>query len=149
VEETQRPGYEEGTGFLLSRLGTLAERSWASLLSRHGVTQTQYSALVVLGQLGPLGQGRLAELITVDPRNIVSIVDGLVSDDLAERRMDPSDGRRRQIHLTAHGRRVGREIAVDASSTQSEFLDPLDEDERAALNRTLRRLYHGLVGDGA
>ena len=147
MEKVERPRYEEGTGFLLSRLGTMAERSWSSLLSRHGVTLAQYSALAVLEQAGPLGQGRLAELIAVDPRNIVAIVDGLADRNLAERRVDPLDGRRRQVHLTAQGRRVSRDIAHEAATTQSAFLGPLEPDEQSMLNRMLQRLYDGLVGD--
>ncbi len=139
----ERPRFEQGTGFLLSRLGSLAERSWTALLARHGLTQAQYSALVVLGEAGTLGQGRLAELITVDPRNVVAIVDGLAALGLAERRPDPSDGRRRQVRLTTRGRSVSDAVARDARTVQDDFLGTLDEHERSELNRILLRLYNG------
>ena len=146
VEETGKLRFEEGTGFLLSRLGAMAERSWSSLLSSHSITQIQYTALVALEQWGPLGQGRLAELIAVDPRNIVAIVDSLSEHNLAERRIDPRDGRRRQVHLTARGRRLSKDIAHEAAVTQAEFLGPLGPKERSTLNRMLQRLYDALVG---
>lgn len=139
----ERPRFEQGTGFLLSRLGSLAERSWTALLARHGLTQAQYAALVVLGEAGELGQGRLAELITVDPRNVVAIVDGLAALGLAERHPDPSDGRRRQVRLTKRGRSLSDAIARDARTVQDDFLGTLDEHERSELNRILLHLYNG------
>jgi len=141
----KRPRYEQGTGFLLSRLGALAERSWSALLARHGLTQAQYSALVVLGESGPLGQGRLAELIAVDPRNVVAVIDGLAALGLAERRPDPSDGRRRQVLMTSRGTKVSNAVASDARAVQDDFLGPLDKGERADLNRILQRLYDDQV----
>jgi DNA-binding MarR family transcriptional regulator len=145
TDTTGRPRYEQGTGFLLSRLGALAERSWSVLLARHGLTQTQYSALFVLGESGPLGQGRLAELIAVDPRNVVAVIDGLAGLGLAERLHDPTDGRRRQVLLTSRGTKVCNAVASDARAVQDDFLRNLDEGERSDLNRILSRLYDDQV----
>ncbi len=142
---SEAPQYQQGTGFLLSRLGTLVGRFWSSLLSRHGLTQAQYTAMVVLGESGPLGQGRLAELIAVDPRNVVSVVNGLVASGWAERRADPTDGRRRQIALTAKGQRLNRVVAADAATTQGDFLAALNRDEQSSLNRLLQRVYENLT----
>jgi DNA-binding MarR family transcriptional regulator len=141
----RRPRYEQGTGFLLSRLGALAERSWSVLLARNGLTQAHYSALVVLGESGPLGQGRLAELIAVDPRNVVAVIDGLAELGLAERRPDPTDGRRRQVLLTSRGTKVSNAVASDATAAQDDFFGTLDDRERSDLNRILQRLYDNQV----
>jgi DNA-binding MarR family transcriptional regulator len=144
IDQNQSPSYEQGTGFLLARLGAMAERSWSALLSNHGLTQAQYAVLMVLAQ-GSTGQGRLADLIAVDPRNVVAIVNGLETRGLVKRHLDPDDGRRRQIRLTREGRSMSRAIAREARSAGDAFLNVLNDDDRTSLNRILRRLYTDLV----
>src|SRR5690348_5415899 len=87
VSDEEGPTYERGTGFLLARLGSLAARSWAAFLTGHDLTQAQYTVLVTLREQGPVGQRRLAELIAVDARNIVLVLDSLAARGLVERRM--------------------------------------------------------------
>ncbi|MFI9786570.1 MarR family winged helix-turn-helix transcriptional regulator [Kitasatospora sp. NPDC051984] len=136
-----RPGYERGTGFLLARLGSLTARSWTAFLGEHRLTQAQYGVLVALGQHGPVGQGRLAELVAVDARNLVSVLDGLTGRHLVERRPHDTDGRRRVVALTAEGRALVDGLAAAAATEQDRFLAALPATDRARLNRLLQRLY--------
>src|SRR4051794_10776559 len=108
---TSRPAFERGTGFLLSRLGSLASRSWAAFLDGHELTLTQYVTLVVLDEYGPSGQQRLAQLVVVDPRNLVAVLDALTARGLVERMADPEDGRRRVVTLTRRGRALVARLA--------------------------------------
>ncbi|MGD2051295.1 MAG: MarR family winged helix-turn-helix transcriptional regulator [Acidimicrobiia bacterium] len=141
------PSFQDGTGFLLSRLGRLVERAWASLLTRHELTQAQYLALGVLAASGPTGQGRLAQLIAVDPRNVVAVVDSLEARGMVERRASAVDGRRREIHLTAAGRRIQDAVAREAKNEQAAFLAGLGREDQVTLNELLRRVYHTRVDD--
>jgi DNA-binding MarR family transcriptional regulator len=141
-----RPGYERGTGFLLSRLGTLVERAWRSVLEDHGLTQIEYAVIAVLKAHGALGQARLAELIAVDGRNLVPIVAGLARRRLIEREGDPSDGRRRFIALSEQGRDVSARVGRAAGASETRFLSGLQPEERDALNALLRRVYDGHTG---
>ncbi|MFF0392514.1 MarR family winged helix-turn-helix transcriptional regulator [Kitasatospora sp. NPDC004615] len=136
-----RPGYERGTGFLLARLGSLTTRSWTAFLGEHRLTQAQYGVLVALGQHGPVGQGRLAELVAVDARNLVSVLDGLTGRHLVERRPHDTDGRRRVVALTAEGWAMVDGLAAAAAAEQDRFLAALPATDRARLNRLLQRLY--------
>jgi len=135
------PAFQRGTGFLLSRLGTFAERAWASVLAAHGVTQTEYAAVVVLRQSGPLGPGRLAELVALDERNLVPVVAGLEGRGLVERRVDPGDARRRVVQLSGAGRALGDELERAAPRAQAKFLAGLSKGEQAALNALLQRVF--------
>jgi DNA-binding MarR family transcriptional regulator len=139
-------GYERGTGFLLARMGSLTARSWTAFLAAHGLTQGQYTVLVTLNERGPLGQRRLAELVAVDARNIVAVLDSLAQRELIERRPDDTDRRRRLVALTDKGTALVHDLADKAAQEQEEFLKPLGRNERAALNRLLRRLYEAHVG---
>ncbi|HXA61307.1 MAG TPA: MarR family winged helix-turn-helix transcriptional regulator [Streptosporangiaceae bacterium] len=142
---SDRPAFERGTGFLLGRLGSLASRSWTTFLTDHGLTQSQYSVLVVLKEQGPMGQQRLARLVAVDARNIVPVLDTLAAKGLIKRQPDPADGRRRTVTLTADGTTLADTIAAAAASGQDNFLGALDDQDREQLNDLLRRLYDAHV----
>ncbi|MEV4096743.1 MarR family winged helix-turn-helix transcriptional regulator [Streptosporangium saharense] len=134
-------GFERGTGFLLARLGSLAARSWTAFLTGHDLTQAQYVVLATLGARGPLGQRRLAELVAVDARNIVPVLDSLAARGLVERRAHESDRRRRTVALTEDGNTLLGAIAVTASAEQDRFLRSLNRREREQLNHLLHTLY--------
>src|SRR6202035_5082189 len=125
------------TGVLLGRLGSLASRSWTTFLTAHGLTQSQYSVLVVLKEQGPMGQQRLARQVAVDSRNIVPVLDTLAAKGLIKRQPDPADGRRRTVTLTADGTTLADTIAAAAASGQDDFLGALDDQDREQLNDLL------------
>ena len=144
-ESRGRPAFERGTGFLLGRLGSLASRSWTTFLTAHGLTQSQYSVLVVLKEQGPTGQQQLAHLVAMDARNTVPVLDALAAKGLIERQPDPADGRRRTIILTPDGTTLAETIAAEAASGQDDFLGALDDHDREHLNDLLQRLYNAHV----
>lgn len=145
---SERPAFERGTGFLLSRLGTLAERGWSALLSEHGLTPTQYVVLVVLSGHGALGQGRLAQLTGVDARNLVAVLNALQRRELVVRTVGPADARRRELRLSPAGEARVQALAASAETGRDEFLGALSLDERRRLNTLLQRVYDAHA-DGA
>jgi DNA-binding MarR family transcriptional regulator len=144
---TPRPSFERGTGFLLSRLGAMASRWWSEVLREHGLTLNEYTSLVVTSELGPLGQVRLAQLVAIDPRNVVAVIDALAAGGLVQRDVDPDDGRRRVVTVTAAGRRRLDAVATRAATTSNEFLDALNRREQHELNRLLQRVYDSLTAE--
>ena len=96
--------FQMRTGYLLGTVGSIAYQRWAEVLAELEVIPTQAKVLMALGEAGPLGQQRLAELVGVDPRNAVAVVESLVGAGLVSRAVDPSDRRRRVLALTAPGR---------------------------------------------
>ncbi|MGH3762162.1 MarR family winged helix-turn-helix transcriptional regulator [Actinophytocola sp.] len=137
--------FETGTGYLLARLGSLAERSWIGMLRRHNLTPTQHAVLRALRERGPLGQQALSRLVAVDPRNVVPILDGLADQHMIDRHVDPSDRRRRVITLTGTGRSAADELAKSAADIEADFLRGLGPADQAALNRLLRALHASLT----
>ncbi|MFC5827570.1 MarR family winged helix-turn-helix transcriptional regulator [Nonomuraea insulae] len=137
--------FEAGTGYLLARLGSLAERSWTGMLRRHNLTPTQHAVLLALREHGPLGQQALSRFIAVDPRNVVPILDGLADQQLIDRHVDPSDRRRRVINLTPAGRSTADDLAGSATEIEAAFLHGLDHADQAELNRLLQALHTSLA----
>jgi DNA-binding MarR family transcriptional regulator len=132
--------FQRGNWYLLYKAGTLARQRWAAMLAELNVNQGQYGALMALGEAGRLGQHRLAELIGVDPRNAVPIVDALAEQGLVSRQIDPSDRRRRVLELTVSGRAVAENLASVAAAIEADLLRPLAPAEQESLHRMLRTL---------
>src|SRR5215216_4990521 len=63
------------TGYLLARLGAESRRRWARMLADHGLTPHHFGILMTLDHLGTAHQRRLSELVGVDPRNAVPLLD--------------------------------------------------------------------------
>jgi DNA-binding MarR family transcriptional regulator len=136
-----RPGFESSTGFLLSQLGVRATRSWTAMLARFDLTPHHHAILLVLRHSGPLGLGRLAAIVSVDPRNMGPVLDPLEGRGAIERIADPSDRRRRAVALTPEGSRLAGELAAAADEIEAEFLSALSPAKREELRGLLLQLW--------
>jgi MarR family transcriptional regulator, temperature-dependent positive regulator of motility len=136
--------YRNGNWYLMAKTGSLARQRWAGMLADLKVSPSQYGVLMTLGEAGPLGQQRLAELVGVDPRNAVPIIDALAAQGLVRREVDPVDRRRRVLDLTARGQEVVGELASVGAEIERDLLSPLTPAEQA----TLRRMLLALLGAG-
>jgi DNA-binding MarR family transcriptional regulator len=132
--------FQRGNWYLLYKAGQLARQRWNVMLADLNVSPAQYGALMAIGEAGRLGQHRLAELIGVDPRNAVPIVDALTEQGLVSREIDPADRRRRVLELTASGRAKADNLASVAAEIETDLLGALDPGERASLRRMLLAL---------
>ena len=132
--------YQNGNWYLMAKTGSLARQRWAAMLADLKVSPSQYGVLMALGEAGPLGQQHLAELVGVDPRNAVPIIDGLAAHGLVHREVDPVDRRRRVLDLTARGREVVGELASVGAEIERDLLSPLTPAEQATLRHMLRAL---------
>jgi DNA-binding MarR family transcriptional regulator len=128
------------TGFLISRMGMVAQRQFGERMEALGLTPRMWGALNVLGAEGAITQHALGKCVGSDPSSMVSTIDELEARGLVERRRHPSDRRAHALHVTTKGRQTlarGRELAKQA---QDDLLEPLNEDERAQLHELLLRI---------
>ena len=132
--------FQNGNWYLMAKTGSLARQRWAAMLAQLKVSPSQYGVLMALGEAGPLGQQRLAELVGVDPRNAVPIIDALAEQGLVHREVDPVDRRRRVLDLTASGRKLVDDLASVGAEIERDLLSPLTPAEQAALRRMLLAL---------
>ncbi|HUA42349.1 MAG TPA: MarR family winged helix-turn-helix transcriptional regulator [Streptosporangiaceae bacterium] len=133
----QEGTYQEGTAYLLAIAGAAARRRWVDMLARFDVTPSQFKVIMSLGELDHLGQRQLAEVIGIDPRNCVPIIDALAERDLLSREIDRSDRRRRVLRLTAKGRRLAQQLKSVNAGIETDLLTPLSHEEQATLRRML------------
>ena len=128
------------TGFLISRLGMVAQKHFAERIESLGLNPRMWGALNVLEVEGAITQHALCRGVGIDPSSMVATIDELEARGLVERRRHPSDRRAHALHVTAKGKQTlakGRELARQA---QDDLLAPLNDDEREQLHGLLLRL---------
>jgi MarR family transcriptional regulator, temperature-dependent positive regulator of motility len=140
------PSFLDSTWYLLARTGSLAYQHWAAMIADFAVSPSQYKVLMTLGETGPLGQQRLAELISIDPRNTVPIVESLVERGLIERAVDPADRRRRMLELTRAGRGIARALASIGAEIEQDILRPLSQADQARLRQMMLEILGAPAG---
>jgi DNA-binding MarR family transcriptional regulator len=134
------------TGYLLARLGAESRRRWARMLADHGLTPHHFGMLMTLDHLGVAHQRRLSELVGIDPRNAVPVLDLLHQRGLLQRTSDPADRRRRAIALTPAGQRLLTELRQAADAVEADMLKGLDDHQQASLHRLLLTLFEATIG---
>jgi DNA-binding MarR family transcriptional regulator len=138
-----RPGlltYQASTWYLLAQAGSQARHLWSGVLAQLHVSPSQFKVLRALSESGPLGQHQLADLIAVDPRNAVPLIDSLADRGLLAREVDLADRRRRVLTLTALGQKVATDLASIAAEIENDFLSPLSTAEQQSLRQMLLSL---------
>jgi MarR family transcriptional regulator, temperature-dependent positive regulator of motility len=129
--------FQGGTGYLLAIAGAASRRRWVEMLAQFDVTPSQFKVIMSLDETGSVGQRQLAEMIGIDARNCVPIVDSLVDRDLLSREIDSTDRRRRALSLTAKGRRLAQALESVNAETETKLLSTLSSKERVALRHIL------------
>ncbi len=128
------------TGYLISRLGLVAQKRFAELLDKLALNPRMWGVLNVLDVEGAITQHALGKLVGIDPSSMVSTIDELEAKGLVERRAHPTDRRAHALYITELGRKTlaqGRKLARTA---QEELLAPLSAEEREQLHSMLLRL---------
>jgi DNA-binding MarR family transcriptional regulator len=139
-------GLRSSTGYLLARLGAESRRRWARMLADHGLTPHHFGVLMTLDHLGTTHQRRLSELVGVDPRNAVPLLDLLHQRGLIQRTDDPADRRRRAIALTQAGQRLLNQLRQAADAVEADMLKDLDDQQQGSLHRLLLTLFEATIG---
>jgi DNA-binding MarR family transcriptional regulator len=136
--------FQANTGYLLALVGKLSRQRWVTMLGQFDINPSQYKVLLSMAELGPVCQRRLAEVIGVDPRNCVPIIDSLAERDLIARRIDPTDRRQRVLGLTRKGERLARDLAAIGETIDAEVLGPLSPAEQVRLRTMLLSMLDNL-----
>ena len=134
----------EFLGSVISDVSRLLRRSFDARARGIGVTRPQWQVLTTLARNEGVNQGRLAELLDVEPITVCRMVDRLQDSDLVERRADPADRRSWRLFLTAKAQALLAELRPLAEAMLEEALDGIDEADRALLRDTLERMRANL-----
>lgn len=135
----------DNIGFLLSDVSRLMRRRFDERARVIGVTRAQWRTLTVLNRNEGINQGKLAELLEVEPISLCRMVDRLEEAGHVERRRDPSDRRAWRIYLTDRARPLIEQLRAIADDLFAQALAGIDPPEQAQLIATLNHLRGNLA----
>jgi DNA-binding MarR family transcriptional regulator len=122
---------------LLDHLARLGRRA-AEASTPGGLRPRHLRALGILSEQGPQSQHGLGEVLSLDPSNVVGLLNELEVRGLITRQRDPSDRRRHIVELSATGEGALAAAYVRLGLVEDSLLAALSAEERATL-------YHLLV----
>jgi DNA-binding MarR family transcriptional regulator len=128
----------------LRRFTRLVSRHYDAHLAHCGLKTTQYSLLAAVAHSGPLQQGELARLLSLDAssltRNLRPLVDaGLLSIDAG------ADGRSRQVSVTPAGLDLRAQARQHWKRAQLAFNDAIGMQRVAALHELIETCHQLLA----
>ncbi|MCR2762908.1 MarR family transcriptional regulator [Microbacterium sp. zg.B48] len=130
----------DDVSFLLARANALSLAAGNAALSRHGLRVRSYSVLALAASSARPSQRELAELLRLDPSQVVALVDELQTRGLVVREPDPTDRRANVVVATDRGRALHAEAEASARGAEQQLHDDLSAAERRLLTDLLRRL---------
>lgn len=127
-------------GYGLKRAFNTIQTDLNETLRPHGLRMISFSALSLIGAHERLRQSKLAELLTIEPPNLVVILDELERVGLIEKTRAMADRRAYEISLTAEGTKVLARARKDVEGHDRRMTRAINAEDRAALVRMLEQV---------
>lgn len=128
---------------LLSHLARVGSRAADAALAPGGLRPRHLVLLMLLDDHGPASQQGLATALSLDPSNVVGLLNDLEQQDLVARRRDPADRRRHIVEISAEGRHELHGVQNRLAQVEDTLLRALTPQERATLHDLLLRASAG------
>src|SRR5881227_1515371 len=116
---------------LIHRLDRIARRRKEIALEPVDLRPRQVVALMILRDHGAMTQGSLGESLSLDPANLVGLLNELEEREFLDRRRDPEDRRRHIVELSPAGEATLARAEEALKAVEDYVLAGLDEDERS------------------
>ena len=124
---------------LLEHLVRVGRRASESSMSPGGLRPRHLIALKLLSERGPANQQGLSEALSLDPSNVVGLLNELEERGLITRRRDRADRRRHIVELSSLGEDELALAYARLSDVEDDLLSALSPEERATLYDLLVR----------
>jgi DNA-binding MarR family transcriptional regulator len=118
---------------LLEHLARVGRRAAETSMSPGGLRPRHLIALQLLSEQGPASQQGLADALSLDPSNVVGLLNELEERELITRRRDRADRRRHIVELSPLGEDELALAYARLSDVEDELLSGLSTAERATL----------------
>jgi DNA-binding MarR family transcriptional regulator len=125
---------------MLDHLARVGRRAAELSMSPGGLRPRHLIALGLLRDQGPLSQQGLGEVLSLDPSNVVGLLNELEQRELITRRRDPSDRRRHNVELSTKGEEALAVAYARLGLVEDHLLSTLSAAERATLHQLLVRV---------
>ena len=130
---------------LIEHLARVARRAYEAghFVEAGCLRPRQLVALNLLHEHGPLSQQALGEALTLDPSNVVGLLNELEARGLITRQRDRADRRRHIVSLSPGGLAELAATGGQLAAVEDEVLKALSPAERATLYELLQRAVGG------
>jgi DNA-binding MarR family transcriptional regulator len=115
----------------------------AALVS-FGLRLRSYSVLALAAGGERPSQRELATFLSLDPSQVVALVDDLEKRELVERVADPRDRRANVVRATPEGSALAAEVASALTAVDAELFEGISDAEREMLTAMLSRIAFGV-----
>ena len=136
------------TSYLEGLLGYNARRASLAIIdvflqrmAAHKLRPVDFSVLSLIHHNPGITSRQLCGALSLQPPNLVGMLNTHERRGLLRRQPHPSDGRALGLHLSAKGRALMQQAEQTASELEAEAASRLRPQERQTLMRLLRKLY--------
>src|ERR1700690_3635247 len=129
---------------LLDHLARVGRRAAEASMAPGGLRPRHLLALKLLSEHGPANQQGLAEALSLDPSNVVGLLNELEERGLITRRRDPADRRRHIVEVSATGADELTQTYAQLGLVEDELFKTLTCEQRSALHELLASAVAGL-----
>ncbi|MEJ1116514.1 MarR family winged helix-turn-helix transcriptional regulator [Paenarthrobacter sp. CCNWLY172] len=130
-------------GLLLAKLHATGSLLNNKALADYGLRERSFSVLTLACSGLEPTQRELADFLSLDPSQVVSLVDDLEHRGLVKRAQGKQDRRAKIIVSTAEGRRIHNKARAALEVCEETQLAGLSEDENAQLRTLLKKALWG------
>jgi MarR family transcriptional regulator, lower aerobic nicotinate degradation pathway regulator len=130
---------------LIEYLARIARRAYDTCQEPGCLRPRHLIALSLLHDGGPLSQQALGEALSLDPSNVVGLLNELEERGLIVRQRDPADRRRHIVSLSDAGKSELAATGTQRASIEDDLLVALSPAERTMLRDLLVRVAGGAV----
>jgi DNA-binding MarR family transcriptional regulator len=128
---------------LIEHLARMGRRAYEGAMTPGGLRPRHLIALRLLSEQGPQSQQGLADALSLDPGNVVGLLNELEERELVVRRRDRSDRRRHIVELSPSGEEELAVAYAQLSRVEDELLGALSAAERSVFHDLLQRAVGG------
>ncbi|WP_327289950.1 MarR family winged helix-turn-helix transcriptional regulator [Streptomyces sp. NBC_01198] len=126
--------------WLLGRAAARGHRLVAEALAQVGMRMMHHAVLSAVAELGPVSQAELGRSLSIDPKDMVAILNDLQNDGLVTRTPDAKDRRKNAIALSPSGKRRLLQTEKLGREANDELTAALTPAERTQLMGLLARM---------
>ncbi|MFI0806766.1 MarR family winged helix-turn-helix transcriptional regulator [Streptomyces echinatus] len=140
MDEAPLPAIRSLPSWLLGRAAARGRALVADALAAEGLKMWHHVVLSAVHDLAPVAQADLGRSVSLDPKDVVGILNDLQSAGLVDRAPDPRDRRKNAVTLTDDGARLLGRCEEAAREANDRLLAPLSAAERDQFTGLLIRI---------
>lgn len=140
MAEAPLPAIRSLPSWLLGRAAARGRALVADALAAEGLRMWHHVVLSAVRDLAPVAQADLGRAVSLDPKDVVGILNDLQSGGLVDRAPDPRDRRKNAVSLTEDGARLLVRCEKAAREANDALLAPLTPAERERFMALLTRI---------